>query len=47
VSKSAVAAVEAYIAAQKEHHKRQDFMTEFLELLRLHGVEFDRDEVFR
>jgi len=47
VSRSAVSAVEAYIAGQKEHHKRQDFMTEFLELLRLHGVEFDQDDVFR
>jgi len=47
VSKSAVPAVEAYIAGQKEHHKRQDFMTEFSELLRLHGVEFDPHDVFR
>jgi putative transposase len=47
VSKSSVPAVEAYIAGQKEHHQRQDFQTEFLELLRLHGVEFDPNEVFR
>ena len=47
VSKSAVSTVEAYVAGQKEHHQRQDFMTEFLELLRLHGIEFDRDDVFR
>ncbi len=47
VSKSNVPAVEAYIAQQKEHHKRQDFKTEFLELLRRHGIEFDENEVFR
>jgi REP element-mobilizing transposase RayT len=47
VSKSAVPAVETYIAGQKEHHLRQDFETELLELLWLHGVEFDPLEVFR
>jgi REP element-mobilizing transposase RayT len=47
VSKSAVPDVEAYIHRQKEHHQCQDFQAEFLELLRLHGIEFDPDEVFR
>lgn len=47
VSKSVVPEVEAYIARQKEHHKRQDFKTEFLELLRKHGIEFDENEVFK
>ena len=47
VSKSVVPTVEAYIARQKEHHKRQDFKTEFLELLRRHGIEFDEKEVFK
>jgi len=47
VSKSAVPQVEAYIARQKEHHKRQDFRSEFLDLLRRHGVEFDEKEVFQ
>ena len=46
VSKSAVPEVEAYIARQKEHHQRQDFKAEFLELLRRHGVNFDENEVF-
>lgn len=46
VSKSAMPEVEAYIARQKEHHQRTDFKTEFLELLRRHGIEFDEDEVF-
>ncbi|HNQ21604.1 MAG TPA: IS200/IS605 family transposase [Phycisphaerae bacterium] len=45
VSRSAVPAVEAYIAGQKEHHRRQDFRSEFLELLRRHGVEFDESKV--
>jgi REP element-mobilizing transposase RayT len=47
VSKSAVSAVEQYIAAQKEHHRRQDFKAEYLELLRRHGIEFEDNEVFR
>lgn len=47
VSKSVVPRVEAYIGAQKEHHKRQDFKTEFLALLRKHGIEFDENEVFQ
>ena len=47
VSRSGVPAVEDYIARQKEHHKSQDFQTEFLELLRLHGIEFDQRDVFR
>lgn len=47
VSKSAVAQVENYIARQKDHHKRQDFKTEFLELLRKHEIEFDEDTVFQ
>ncbi len=47
VSKSVVAAVQAYIAGQKEHHKKQDFKAEFLELLRRHGIEFDENEVFK
>lgn len=46
VSKSAVPEVETYIARQKEHHQRMDFKTEYLELLRRHGIEFDEDEVF-
>ncbi|OQZ00049.1 MAG: transposase, partial [Planctomycetes bacterium UTPLA1] len=47
VSRSAVPEVEAYIARQKDHHQRQDFKGEFLELLRRHGIEFDENEVFR
>jgi hypothetical protein len=47
VSKSAVPAVTEYIAQQKEHHERFDFKTEFLELLRRHGIEFEPSELFR
>src|SRR5438105_10757937 len=47
VSKSVVPNVGAYIARQKEHHKRQNFKAEFLELLRLHGVEFNEHELFQ
>ncbi len=47
VSKSVVPEAEAYIARQKEHHQRQDFKSEFRELLRKHGIEFDENEVFK
>lgn len=47
VSKSALPEVEAYIARQKDHHRTMDFKTEFLELLRRHGVEFDERDVFQ
>jgi hypothetical protein len=39
--------VSAYIAGQKEHHQKQDFQSEFLELLRRHEIEFDENEVFQ
>jgi len=47
VSKSALGAVEEYIRNQKEHHRRQDFKTEFLALLAKHGIEFQESDVFR
>jgi putative transposase len=47
VSKSAVPDVESYIERQKEHHQRMDFQTEYLELLRRHGIEFDPNDIFR
>jgi len=47
VSKSALPRVQEYIAAQKQHHRRQDFKAEFLELLRRHGIESDENDVFR
>jgi REP element-mobilizing transposase RayT len=47
VSKSLVPTVEAYIARQKQHHKRQDFRSEFLALLRKHGIDFKESDVFK
>ena len=47
VSKSALPEVEAYIVHQKDHHQRYDFRTEFLGLLRRHGIEFDEARVFQ
>ena len=47
VSRSALPQVQEYITAQKQHHRRQDFKTEFLELLRRHGIEYAENEVFR
>jgi REP element-mobilizing transposase RayT len=46
VSKSQEAAVKKYIAGQTEHHKKEDFKSELLRLLRAHGVEFDEKYVF-
>lgn len=47
VSASRVPAVKDYVAKQKEHHRQRDFRTEFLELLRRHGLEFDENEMLR
>lgn len=47
VSKSMAPTVEAYIARQMAHHTRQDFRSEFLELLRRHDIEFDEAMVFK
>ena len=46
VSKSQEAAVKAYIAGQHEHHKKEDFKSELLRMLRLHEIEFDEKYVF-
>ena len=46
VSKSQEQAVKMYIAGQAEHHKKEDFKSEFLRILRLHGIEFDERYVF-
>ncbi len=46
VSKSQEAAVKAYIANQELHHRKEDFKSEFLRLLRVHEVEFDERYVF-
>jgi REP element-mobilizing transposase RayT len=46
VSKSQEEAVKRYIAGQAEHHKKEDFKSELLRILRAHGVEFDEAYVF-
>ncbi|MCW5766091.1 MAG: IS200/IS605 family transposase [Phycisphaeraceae bacterium] len=46
VSRSQEDAVKRYIAGQAEHHKREDFKSELLRILRAHGVEFDETYVF-
>jgi REP element-mobilizing transposase RayT len=46
VSKSQEQAVKRYIAGQAEHHEKQDFKSELLQLLRAHSVEYDEKQVF-
>jgi len=46
VSKSQEEAVKKYVASQHEHHKREDFKSELLRLLRVHSLEFDERYVF-
>jgi putative transposase len=46
VSASLVPAVVRCIENQERHHAKRDFESEFLELLRKHGVEFDPKYVF-
>jgi putative transposase len=41
VSASQIEAVKKYIANQEKHHRRKTFQEEYVELLRLCGVEFD------
>ena len=46
VSKSQEEAVKKYIEGQAAHHKKEDFRSELLRMLRAHGVEFDERYVF-
>lgn len=46
VSKSQEAAVKSYISDQHEHHKKEDFKSEFLRMLKLNEIEFDERYVF-
>ena len=46
VSKSQEEAVKKYIAGQAERHRKEDFKSELLRLLRAHGVEFVERYVF-
>jgi REP element-mobilizing transposase RayT len=46
VSKSQEQIVKNYVAGQAKHHKKEDFKSELLRLLREHGIEFDERYVF-
>ena len=46
MSQSLSQAVERYIEAQAEHHRRFDFQTEFRKLLAAHGVAYDERYVW-
>jgi hypothetical protein len=41
VSASLVKTVKKYIANQEEHHRKKTFQEEYLELLKLSGVDYD------
>jgi hypothetical protein len=41
VSPSQIEAVRQYVLNQEEHHQRKSFQEEYLELLKLSGIEFD------
>ena len=46
VSKLKEDAVRKYIAGQAEHHKKEDFKSELLRMLRAHEIEFEERYVF-
>jgi REP element-mobilizing transposase RayT len=46
VSKSNVPKVIEYIKKQREHHSKQNFEDEYIELLKLHGIEYDEKYLF-
>jgi len=41
VSASQTDRVKTYIETQQEHHRKEDFKTEFLRLLKAHDIEYD------
>jgi REP element-mobilizing transposase RayT len=45
--KSQIHDVATYIEKQEQHHKKQTFMEEYLEFLRLFEIEFDERYVFK
>ncbi len=47
VSRSGMKAVADYIEDQVEHHKKYDFRTEFLALLKKYEVDFDEDFLWK
>ncbi len=46
VSGSQVPRVTDYIARQKEHHLKRSFEDEFVEILKMNGIEVDRDHLW-
>ncbi len=46
VSKSAIPAVVDYIRNQKTHHQNRSFEDEYIELFRLHEIEYDERYLF-
>jgi putative transposase len=46
VSASQIQIVTAYIAHQKEHHKKQTFQDEFRQFLKLNGIQYDEKYVW-
>lgn len=47
VSRSQVTRVQRYIQQQRRHHRRTDFKTEFLELLKRHEVHYDERHLWK
>ena len=46
-SKSELTRVLTYIENQESHHAKKDFYTEYIQLLQVHGIEFDEQYVFK
>jgi REP element-mobilizing transposase RayT len=46
VSYSQIKSVQQYIQNQREHHKRKGFEEEYIEILQLHDIKFDRKYLF-
>jgi len=45
--KSQIPDITNYIASQEVHHKKRSFMEEYLEFLKLFGIEYDERYVFK
>ena len=46
VSRSNEDSVVQYIRRQKEHHKKRDFKSEFLDFLKRHGIDYDTNYIW-
>ena len=46
VSTSSLAAVDAYVKNQPEHHRKRTFEEEYAALLQKHGIEFSPEKIF-